>query len=52
MVRKYRNFKNLKSRPPVKNRLFQSQSVNCAIETISMRIKDPNVRRMPGLIYA
>lgn len=46
MQKKYRSFKNLTSRPPIKSRLFHSQSVENAIETVSSRIKDPDIRRM------
>lgn len=44
--KRYRNFKNLKSRPPFEDRLFHSQSVENAIETISQCINDPEIRRM------
>ncbi len=46
MTKKFRKFKNLKSRPPLKERLFHSKVVNQAIADISQRIKDPDIKRM------
>lgn len=46
MNKKYRSFKNLKSRPPIKNRLYASQSVERAIQEYSNKMKDPVIRRM------
>ena len=44
--KQYHSFKNLTSRPPIDDRLFSSQAVENALETISNRISDPDVRRM------
>jgi len=41
-----RYFKNLKSRPSEKRRLFQSDTIEEIISTTSQKIKDPNLRRM------
>src|SRR6185312_10167263 len=44
--KQYHNFKNITSRPPIDDRLFSSQAVENALEAISNRISDPDVRRM------
>jgi uncharacterized protein len=46
MQTKFRNFKNLKSRPPVKDRLFTSEVVESEIGQVAAKIKDLNFRRM------
>lgn len=43
---KYHKFKNLKSRPPVKQRLFRSKIIDQTIEEVSRLIGDPGIRRM------
>lgn len=40
------DFKKLKSRPSIRDRLFHSGAVNQAIVDISQLIKDPDIRRM------
>lgn len=45
-IKNYRSFKNLKSRPLIRSRLFRSSVVDNAVETISKRIKDRDARRM------
>src|SRR5581483_661253 len=46
MSKKYPDFAELKSRPSVKDRLFESETVNQAITDISQEIRDPELRRM------
>lgn len=46
MVKKYRNFKNLNSRPKKNLRLFQSKLIESVIKETSAQIKDPDIQRM------
>lgn len=46
MTKKYHKFRKLKSRPPAKDRLFHSQIIDQAIEELSPRIKNSELRRM------
>lgn len=46
MVKKSHNFKNLKSRPQEKSRLFKSKIIEEIISTVSQKIKDANLQRM------
>lgn len=46
MKKKTYNFKNLKSRPPEKNRLFKSKAIEEIISTVSQKIKDADLQRM------
>lgn len=39
-------FGNSKSRPPVKNRLFKSEAIEDAIDSISKKMQNPTLRRM------
>lgn len=46
MAKQFRNFSNLKSRPPKKERLFHSEIIEKEIKDISAKINDADVRRM------
>jgi uncharacterized protein len=48
MAKKSGRFATLKSRPPIKNRLFRSAAVDQAVVNITREIKDPAIRRMFG----
>ncbi len=43
---KYRRFKNLKTRPEDKNRLFKSSIIESEIKRVSEKIKDPEIQKM------
>jgi len=47
-LRNKRDFKKLKSRPVIKDRLFHSGAVNQVIVDISKKIKDKEIRKMFG----